>query len=128
MKVTGLEAIQKKLAALPLNVEKKVLRQALRKAIKPMKDEIQGDAPVGETGDLEHSVKVRAGKRKKGSLSMQVGLDQDSFQGEKWYVSFIELGSKFQHAQHFMKKAFDRKATQVRDTAITEIENGIQTL
>lgn len=58
--VDGLETLNKQLEALPRNVSRKILAGALRKAARPIANEARATAPVGPTGNLRRSFRVRA--------------------------------------------------------------------
>ncbi len=75
--IKGLKEIQRAFEELPKNVARKVIRQNLRKSMKPMQSRVDADAPVGETGSLKEA-KLLAGKKKRGVISMNVALVLDS--------------------------------------------------
>jgi HK97 gp10 family phage protein len=106
-KLEGAKALERQLKALPDKVERQILRQAVTAAAKPVLEEAKAQAPV-KSGALRTSLKVRAGKRRKGSVGRQVVTKDGFFKGEQFYGAFIELGTKFIEAREFMLNAFRR--------------------
>lgn len=92
--------------------------------MKPMKSAVQSEEPVGETGDLQHGVKLRAGKRSRKTLSIVVALDDKTFP-EKWYATFKELGTVKMPADPAMRRAFDANEDRVRRDAMQRILAGV---
>jgi hypothetical protein len=107
--ITGVDAIDRKLHALPTRVQKKVIRQAQRQVCKELKRVIKRNAPHGKTGDMARSVVVRAGKRKVGRITTWVGYARGMQRGNKWYESFNELGAPNinYRGEHSVKRSFE---------------------
>ena len=116
--VFGDKQLQRALKALPINVEKKVVRQALRKAAKPVLDTAKSLVPV-KTGALKKSLKLRAlRKQKRGQFGVQVmtgtreqlGIAADD---PYYYPMAVEVGTAKAPAHPFMRPALDqnREAT-----------------
>jgi HK97 gp10 family phage protein len=108
IKVEGLDELRKKLAELPTTIEKKILREELRGATKEIASEVKPLVPVGETGFLSRSIKVRSAKRKKGRIAFLAQIGEGAFKGESFYGSFVELGTTDQPAQHFMERGAEK--------------------
>ncbi|NDD52970.1 hypothetical protein EBZ39_03680 [bacterium] len=76
IQIDGLAELGKQLEALPAKVAKKILRPAIRKAAKPVAAECKATAPVGPTGNLKRSFKVRAmklrGRRRKNGVGVVI--------------------------------------------------------
>ena len=76
IKIDGLAELGKQLESLPAKVAKKILRPAIRKASKPLAAECKATAPVGPTGNLKRSFKVRAmkmkGRRRKNGVGVVI--------------------------------------------------------
>jgi HK97 gp10 family phage protein len=138
--ITGVKALDRKLKALEPKVAKKVIRQALRKAAKPVQARTRALAPVGETGQVKRAVKIRASTRtRKKVIRLRVLIGKGDFVGQQFYGAFAEYGTKQsgtgrkggrrrpgQKGQHFMKRAFDQTKDQARRIAIDEITAGIE--
>lgn len=109
------------LSKLPRTVGNRIVRRGLRASAKVIRDEMKRVVPVGETGQLKRSIKVRAARRsRKGPgvlISISRKLNEDGF-----YAPFIELGTKHRKRadgtreegyriapRHWQERAFDRK-------------------
>lgn len=134
-KISGIKGIDKALTELPNRVAKKVIRKAMRSALKPVQSRVKALAPVGETGQLKQAVKVRASKRKKKLIFLNVRIGKQDFTGDTYYGAMVEFGHKIRsggqvvgqvEGQHFMQKAFDQTAPQARDEATKAIKEGIE--
>lgn len=134
--VTGVPSIDRKLRTLPDKVARKVLRQAIRKGLKPVRAEAQRLVPV-DSGLTKRSIKVRAWpKRRRGQVALEVRTADGDYQGETFYAAFVEFGH-FQGPRAaggrrtwvperpFMRPAFDNKKRAARKVAIREIHAGI---
>ncbi len=92
--ITGDKALDRLLKGLPLMVQKKVSRQATRKAAKEIVlPEAKARVPVN-TGDLEDSLSVRAVKRSRSRFGHQVQAGEGAFKGDTWYGGPLEFGTK----------------------------------
>jgi hypothetical protein len=108
-------------------LQKKVIRQAMRRGLKVLKAETEAQAPV-DTGETRRNVKVRAVKsRKRGSISLEVrikavdALKKTTREGkEVFYPAVVE----YKH-DPFMKRSFDAKGNLARDVTIQELRIGI---
>lgn len=75
--VTGIEALDRKFANLPPTLQKKIERKALRKAAKPLLDEMRRLVPK-DKGELATTLTMRAMKRSrknKGQVGIRVLTD-----------------------------------------------------
>jgi HK97 gp10 family phage protein len=124
VKVEGAKELERQLRELPGKVEQKILRQAVTAAAKPILDDARAQAPV-KSGALRASLKVRAGKRRKGSVNRQVVTKDGFFKGEQFYGAFQELGTKFIDAKEFMLKAFARNKNFAIALIRAHIRSGI---
>lgn len=125
-KIDGLKELDKKLASLEKRIRSKVIRQAQREAMKIVKRAVEADAPEGETGELKASVKTRSGPRSRMGISTVVQIGAESFRGETYYAAFVEFGTEFQHAQHYMKLAYFDHALEARNAAVKFMAAGIK--
>lgn len=99
--VTGLEEVYKKLNNLPAKLRNKVLRQATKDAAKVVADTVRSLAPEA-TGELEHSIKVRAAKRSRTSVGYQI-LSTDL------KAVHVEFGTSDTKEQSFLRKGLHEK-------------------
>jgi hypothetical protein len=83
--VTGDKELDKLLRGLPLKVQKKVSRQATRKAAKDIVlPDAKSRVPV-DTGDLEESLIVKAIKRNRTKFGHQVQTKDGFYSGDQFY-------------------------------------------
>lgn len=139
--VTGIKDIDRRLRRLEPKVGRKVLRQAMRAALKPMVVTAKANAPR-DSGELARSIKIRAPKKRKvGVIRLVVravpakekGLLVQHPKSGKWampnkagfYGGFPEFGTKKQVGQHFMYHTFTSDALSVKDNCITLIRAGL---
>jgi HK97 gp10 family phage protein len=73
------------------NVRNKHMRTALRAGAKVIRGECIEHAP-NRTGATGAAIKVRAGKRRKGFVSMLVNIGRGLFQGKTYYAGFVNYG------------------------------------
>lgn len=133
--VTGIKGLDKALKALPAKIEKKVLRQAMRKGVKPIQAAAKANVPV-RSGTLKKAIKVRAMKRKKDRLGVLVIVGQGDFKGETFYGAMIEYGHfagkrgtpdrKFVEAKPFMRPAFETNKEAVGKETVRLIREGVE--
>ncbi len=123
--ITGIKQIDRAFRQLEPKLARKVIRQALRKSLKPVADEVKADSPV-ETGLLRSAIKVRAGKRARGSISLVVIMGEGDFKGETFYGAFQEYGTSRMPGKNFMRRAFDSKSDAARAQIEAEILAGIE--
>jgi HK97 gp10 family phage protein len=123
--VTGIKEIDRTLRRLEPKIAKKLIRQSMRAALKPVRAAVIASAPVGETGQLRKAVKLKAGPRRKGVIELDVQIGAGSFKGETYYGAMVELGTKKQQAQHYMREAFEKTAPAAKALGIELIGKGI---
>ncbi len=119
--ITGIKEIDRALKALEPKVAKKVIRQSIRAALKPIRDEIKGEVPL-KTGLLRSAIKVRAAKRSRVSIGVVVIIGRGDFKGDTFYGAFQEYGTSTMPGKHFMRKVFDRESNEAR----AQIEKGVR--
>lgn len=95
--VTGDKEIDRLLKAMPLKLQKKISRQATRKAAKDVVlPNARAEVPV-KTGKLAASLQVRAAKARKGMFGHQVETKSGAYGGEggdQFPGAFLEFGTK----------------------------------
>ena len=128
--ITGVAELDKKLAGMTEKLQKSALRKATRSSAKYVAADAKRLAPVGETGKLEKSIKVKARKRSRknrysvGHSIVGGGLDGGQYtkKGRRFtlpfYAKFLELGAKsinIDYKKHeFMKPALYGNERKVR--------------
>lgn len=117
VKVEGLDELEKQLGALDKKIRKKFLRQALRAAAKPIRDEAArlaprrtSEPPRTSGKPLHRSMVIRsAGKQPGSDITLQVAPGKGASHG-----LLQEFGTVHHPAQPFLRPAFDNK----RDEAV----------
>jgi HK97 gp10 family phage protein len=123
--ITGDKKLDKALRGLEPRVAKKVIRQAMRRALKPVQAAVKREEPHGETGQLARSPKIRAGKRtRKGVITLFVLIGEKDFP-DGYYGAFKEYGTSKMPADPAMRRAYDETAARAKLQAIEEIRAGI---
>jgi HK97 gp10 family phage protein len=137
--VTGLKAIDKKLAQLPYRVQGKVVRPAMRAGMKLMAAAVKAEVPV-DTGLTRRNVKVRATPKrliKKGDKSTTIaievvveavpGLKKTSGRTGKavFYPAIVQYGGKHIRKNPFMSRAYDRRGDAARRRTIELLKDGV---
>lgn len=118
--VVGDKAVAKAFKAIPEKLRKKALRKVVRAVAKETVLPLaRADVPV-DTGDLEASLTVRAGKVRRGRPAVAAetrSRDGNLFQGEQYYGGFQEFGwvtqtGRFHPGSPFLRPAIysDRAA------------------
>lgn len=123
--ITGVLELDWALKELPIRLGKKVIRQAIRQALRPVKAAVEANAPV-DTGKLKSKVRIRAGKGKKGTIKLVVRIGEGDFAGQTFYAAMVEYGTSKQPGQHYMLRAYESTRIQARDEAIRLILEGVE--
>src|SRR4051812_6719809 len=93
VRVEGMKELAAKLDDLESKVVRKVTSQALRAGAKVTLAAAMSTMPV-KSGALRGSLKVRAGRYKKGFVSISVGIGKQWFTGDQFYGAFVEFGHR----------------------------------
>jgi len=104
--MTGLDAFQKKLMGMEKNLQRKVVRDAMREEMKDFQKDAKTLAPKDE-GQIKKNIKVRASKRSRKSIGINVSLHKDKFK-DNFYGAFQEFGTSKIKPQGFLRKSFDQ--------------------
>lgn len=132
--ITGMQQLKKQLSALPEKVQKKIYRQAMRPAMKIIHKEIIDNTVPVDTGMLKDSLKVRAAKRSKQYVGVDIVTEAKDFTKTKdgaetetpYYSAFLELGTKHIEARGYMRRAVDNKGEEALDVATDKIAKLIE--
>jgi HK97 gp10 family phage protein len=110
------KALLKALHQFPINIQKNVLRGAVRAGAKPIVDEARALVPK-DTGNLKKSIGIVSRKSKdrskvKFSVTPRRGGKYDGF-----YAHMIEFGTSKMQPQPFMRPAFEKQDNQSIEAA-----------
>jgi len=148
--ISGVAEICDKLERLSKNEGRSALRKGLRAGANYLAPTIKSLTPVStdprdkHKGLLKRSVKVRAGKKSRDTVSVRAGFGQKWFTGPTFYAPFELWGHKWgkrlakgvvrregdnrpeYKGNDFIRKAFDQRGKQAADitkqTILAEIE------
>lgn len=90
-KIAGGAELDRRLRAVDRKLAGKIVRKALREGAKPVAKEARSLAPR-KTGQMAGAIKVRAGRSRKGVVSVVVQLGRRFFKGDSFYGAFVEFG------------------------------------
>ena len=117
------------LKRLPITLQKKIIRPALRKGFKPVFAATKAAVPVDE-GKLKRGLKLRALKRSRGAVGVRIitppreALDIPA-NAPGYYPAHIELGTATQAARPFMRASFDAHKERTIAIIAREIAKGL---
>jgi HK97 gp10 family phage protein len=132
IEVSGAQEIIKALDQLAPKAERKVLRQAMRKGLKPLLDAAKAEAPV-DSGKLRNSLVIRAAKsRKRGAISLEVRPNEKWWAGDHYYPAQVEVGrpnlDNHMDPDPFLTRAFESTGEASKNVALQAIKAGIDAI
>ncbi|HKD38449.1 MAG TPA: HK97-gp10 family putative phage morphogenesis protein [Pirellulales bacterium] len=104
----------------------KLAKQQMRAAMKPILAEARATAPVGESGDLQRSIKLRAGKAQRSRVTMQVAIGDRNFYGEKWYAAFVAFGTERIRPHEWMRETYLGQRQAAKESVINGLWRAIE--
>jgi HK97 gp10 family phage protein len=133
----SLKAVLRNLDALPANIERNIVRGALRASAKPILQAAQQNVPV-KSGKLKQSVRISSSfDRRAGEVVISIKAGRNGSKGDPFYAHMVEFGTKPHKitgprriagkwfrgttlhpgtpASGFMRKAYDSTAQAVID-------------
>jgi HK97 gp10 family phage protein len=127
--VVGNRELQRKLRRLEVKLQKKIVRNAINRAILPVRDKAKSLAPV-DSGILKSKIK-RKTKVKNGvararivtGTRMELGIPVDA---KGYYPAAIEFGTQHQPARSFMRAAITALRVHVLQKTGDYIDEGIR--
>jgi hypothetical protein len=114
-------------------VARKVIRQSIREAMRPVKTGIQSTAPL-KSGAIRRNVKIRAAKRvRRGSIAIRAQIGEEDFKGDQYYAAMVNFGHAIRRKPRgpevgrvapvaFMERAFQATQGAARAAAIAGIK------
>lgn len=118
--VDGIKQLFKKLDQLEPKMARKPLRTGTRKGARLVLEVARALAPVDE-GDLEASLRVRAGKRRRGRIEHNAIAGAEQGAGDPYYAGFVNFGTRFQEADWYMTQAFQTTWPAAEQEVVKEI-------
>jgi HK97 gp10 family phage protein len=128
----GDRELQQQFRALPLAVQRKLLRQSFRAALRPVLTAARAAAPR-LTGRLARTLRLRALRRRRGQLGMMViSGTRESLNipaDHPWYYpAHVELGTSKMPAQPYLRPAFDTQREHMLQTLARGIEEAMRSV
>ena len=127
--IKGLKEIQRAYRELPRRAANKVVRQAIRKAIKPVQAKVKDLSPRGATKRLSRAPKVRTRKKiKRGIIALNVQIGEGDFKGKTFYGGFQNFGTSKGNklkGKHYIEAAFKATRKKAAKDVRNEVKAGI---
>lgn len=128
---TELTAVNEKLKTMGAKVGKTAVRQAARKAMAPVRDQVKANAPVDTSPDAD-GIKINANvalvtKWRGDTLTARVGIRGGGKKNDEtpFYFRFQEFGTKSIAAAPFMEPALAGNAQDVLDAVAEELKKAL---
>lgn len=124
-KLIGDKRLARKMELLAVGIQRKIVRKALRRAARPVRDRARSLAPV-RTGALRKSIKVRAAKlRGRGRIGILVKTGTREELGieasNRWYYPAVVESLH----QPYLRPALDGSRGQVKSILVQEMRREI---
>lgn len=121
--------LQRKLKRIAIQAQRKVVRAALRKSMKQVKDRAQALVPV-DSGRLRDSIHQKS-RTKRGisrafvatGTRVQLGIPSDA---KGFYPAVIEYGTRTRSPRSYLRRALQEKKSAVLSKAASDIGAGIE--
>jgi len=128
--VIGDKELQRKLKALDIKMQKKIIHKALRAAAKPILAQSKATAPV-LSGRLKKSLKLRARRARRGVFGVQVMTGTRQELGipagyPYYYPAAVEYGHARAPAHPFLRPALEANRQKGINIAANVIRQGIE--
>lgn len=117
---------KKLLVGLPSDIQRKVIRQSVRKSAEIVLQRAQALAPVGYTARLVESLLIKTYQEKSGDDIGALVFARETGSGGGWYAHLVEFGSRvvvktragkqvvgFQPARPFLRPALEENIDKV---------------
>lgn len=123
--IKGLKDLIKNLNDLPVKLEKKVIRAAVRKGANVVRDKAR-ELVDKDTHNLQKSI-ITTGVKVSGKIAFRVSLKQRKTKNAKdpYYGRFKEFGTSKMPAHPFMRPALDTSEGEVLDTVVNDIKSNL---
>ena len=120
LKVENLGEMRRLLLDLPADIGKKILKKAVFEQGRYLWHEVVQRVPVGDTGLLADSIKLKPARAGPGEVAAKVTA-------EKFYALFLERGFNHQASKKFIIKPFMRPAIdESRDRLYKVMEDQVK--
>ena len=123
-----LAAINQKLKTLGVKAGKPTVRKAARKAMVPVRNEVNANAPSDPNLPVHINANVALRSKWSGdNLRLRVGIVGGAKQNKEtpFFFRFHEFGTKKMPARPFMQPALESNAQQILDTVADELKKAL---
>lgn len=105
-----------------------IVRHAYREGAKPILAAAKANCPV-DTGAGKKSLKIKAGKRRKGRVTVLIG--ETPYKGDTFYLAMVEYGHATKGNRHvpahpFMRPAVDSQQANAVAAIMADLESALQ--
>ena len=118
--IEGDKQLTRALKGLEPKVGKKLVKKAMRPAMRIVQAKAKQEAPV-LTGATKKAIKVRAAKKSRRSFGIDVRIGKGDYKGDEYYASFVEYGTSKMEPRPFMRPAYASEAEPAKEKARTEL-------
>ncbi len=125
--IVGAKELEKKLGGMEKNVARKIVKDVLRKAMKPLLADAKSRVQV-KSGFLKKNLKIRTMKKKKHRYGVFVGVGQKWYVGKAFYGAFLEFGTSKMAARPFLRPAFDGTKKRVENIVKAGLKRAIESI
>jgi len=126
LKVEGVRELNRRLETLPVKIQRKIVRQALRDGAKVIREEARRRVPV-DTGRLRRTLTQRKGKARRGSYSVVVTHNWKRYAGTiPFYGGYVEHGTRKMPPRPYLRSALDERRDEATRVVIRGIREGIE--
>lgn len=131
--VTGYRELDRKLATLPLKVQKAVTRGSLRKAGKMIQDKAKQNLTSNqsvETGELRKGIRVRASKRSRTRVGIYISTTERKEENSKWPFggAQVEFGREDVRPKPFLRPAGYESQQAIRAFFVADVKRQLDLL
>ena len=127
----SLAAVNARLKEMSEKAGKQTVRQAARKAMTPVKDQIIATAPIDRSEDADNVRIVdnvaMTSKWNDDTLTVRIGIKGGAKENPDtpWYWRQVEFGNKNMPARPFMAPALEANTQQIIDAVTAELRKAI---
>ena len=122
LRMTGGTELVRTLKAIPRELDRRTLMEAVHAGAEPIRDLMSTLAPRGDPAEpnLSNIVVTEVRSQEPHRAAVWIGPSRDAF-----YAYFVEFGTRFMAARPFARPAFDREASSTQVVLAEEVWQAI---